>query len=197
MITNKLLSEAMSYEEYKLLLESLLAEGKTTGTNQSEAYINYAKINLQRMKRLEKTTMLNESLIGILSQLKKNYILLIITEGWCGDASQNLPVFHLLEKSSKHIQLKLILRDEHLDVMENYLTHGARAIPIIICLDEHTLKELFVWGPRPQELQEMVVKMKKENKTPEEKGLITQNWYNSDKTETVQSEILNLLQTLS
>ena len=196
MITQALLNTAMNYQQYKSLLEELLAQGKTTGTDQSQDYLNYAKINLQRMNRVEKTTELNEPIKLALSKISKKYTFLILTEGWCGDAAQNLPVFNLIEKNCNNIELKLILRDENLTVMDLYLTNGARAIPKVICVENNTLKEVFVWGPRPEALQEIVLQMKKDNKSLEEKGLITQNWYNADRTQSLQSEILSLVQNL-
>ncbi|PBQ32219.1 thioredoxin family protein [Sphingobacteriaceae bacterium] len=196
MITKELLDKAMSYAQYRSLLEDLLAHGKTTGPNQSEEYIAYAKINLQRMQRLEKTINLEEDLKKALLNVSGKYLLLIITEGWCGDAAQNLPIFHLIEKTCEAIELKLILRDEHLEIMDRYLTNGARSIPKVIFLDKITLEEKFVWGPRPSALQEIVVQLKKENKSHTEKGLITQNWYNADKTKSLQNEILKLVRNL-
>ncbi|WP_317899239.1 thioredoxin family protein [Aurantibacillus circumpalustris] len=196
MITQELLNQAMSYSYYKALLENLLTQGKTTGANQSAEYLNYAKINLQRMHRLEKTIVLNNELENDLSKITKQYTFLIITEGWCGDAAQNLPICYLIEKACKNITLKLILRDENLDIMNNYLTNGAKAIPKLICVNNDTLQEVFVWGPRPTNLQELVLQMKRENKTHEDISLISQNWYNADKTKTLQMEILNLVQNL-
>ncbi len=196
MITKEFLTKAMSYSQYKNLLKELLAQGKTTGPNQSGEYINYAKINLQRMHRLEKTVVLNEDLKVALSAISSHYTWLILTEGWCGDAAQNIPVFHCIENEYKNIELKLILRDENLYVMDCYLTHGGRSIPKLICLNTKTLKEVFVWGPRPEGLQEIVLQMKKEHRSHEEKGLVTQNWYNADKTKSLQHEILNLVRNL-
>jgi len=195
MITQQLLEKAMNYPQYKNLLEDLMAQGKTTGDNQSEEYIHYTKINLQRMHRLEKTTVIDQSLKLALSKKTNTYVLLAITEGWCGDAAQNLPVFHALENELKNVELKLVLRDEHLELMDQYLTNGSRSIPKIICVDKATLKELFVWGPRPAALQEIVLQLKKENMSHEEKGLVTQNWYNADKTKSLQAEILNLVRS--
>ena len=186
----------MNYAHYITLLETLLKQGKTTGFNQSADYLNYAKINLQRMHRLEKTVELKEDLKTALSKVSRSYIFLIITEGWCGDAAQNLPVFNLIEKSYKNFELKLILRDENPHIMANYLTNGAQAIPKVICLEKNTLKEVFVWGPRPQAIQQVVLQMKQENKSLEEKGVITQNWYNADKSHSLQHELLNLVQNL-
>jgi len=195
MLFKEILGSAMSYQQYKNLLEDLLAHGKTTGQDQSAEYINYAKINLQRMRRLEKTIGLNEELRDGLSGISRHYTWLIITEGWCGDAAQNIPLFYCIEKEFKNIELKFILRDENPGIMDLYLTNGSRSIPKLICVDDN-LNELFVWGPRPEGLQEIIMLMKKENRPREEKGLVTQNWYNADKTRSLQLEILKLVRNL-
>ena len=54
--------KAMPYAEYIEMIDDLLAEGKTTGQNQSEAMFNYGKLNRQRMKRLAISVEINESL---------------------------------------------------------------------------------------------------------------------------------------
>lgn len=56
------IEKSITFTDYLKLIDDLLAEGKTTGENQSEAMFNYGKLNRQRMKRLEKTIELNESL---------------------------------------------------------------------------------------------------------------------------------------
>jgi Thioredoxin len=192
-ITSKLLTESMSYNNYSHLLHTLFAEGKTTGHTQSAEYLDYAKVNLQRMARLEKTTVLSPELIDALNGLKGNYVWLVITEGWCGDAAQNVPVFDAIDKVCPAIELKIILRDDHLDVMDNYLTNGSRSIPKLIVLEKSSLKELFVWGPRPEVLQNIVVEMVKNNMTKPERGLAIQKWYNADKTQTLQGELIHLI----
>jgi Thioredoxin len=201
MITAELITKAMNYSDYKHLLEELLVQGKTTGANQSEEFVDYGKLNLQRMRRLEKTTHLSAALKQKLSNIKASYVWLVITEGWCGDASQNIPVFNIVSKECPHIELKLILRDEHLDVMDLYLTNGSRSIPKLICMKKDTsssngLKEVFVWGPRPQALQEIVVALKKDGVSLADKGIITQNWYNADKTLSLQEELIKLVHNL-
>ena len=92
-ITADLINSAMSYGNYMALLIDLFGQGKTTGNNQSEKMLGYAKMNLQRMKRLNKTVELNEALKLTLDKLSRKMIWLVLTEGWCGDAAQNLPVF--------------------------------------------------------------------------------------------------------
>ena len=86
------IEKSLNYSEYTNLLDRLLAEGKTTGPNQSEAMLDYAKLNIQRMRRIEKTTVLGESILASVRGNRRKMIWLIITEGWCGDAAQSIPV---------------------------------------------------------------------------------------------------------
>ena len=197
MITEHLMEQALSYKDYKKLLTELLAVNKTTGTNQSEEYLNYAKINLQRTQRIEKTCVLTEEIKLQATEIKSSYAWLVIAEGWCGDAAQNIPVIALTANAINTIDLKLILRDEHPEIMDRYLTNGSRSIPKLICFEKVNLKEVFVWGPRPAKLQKIVLDLLAKQISKEEKGLITQKWYTQDKTESLQRELLALLKTLN
>lgn len=196
------ISKSINYTEYCNLLETLMANGKTTGHDQSESYINYAKLNLARMRRLNKTVILTEEIKNELQKITKKYIWLVITEGWCGDAAQNIPVFHHIEKENHNIELCLILRDENLDLMDNYLTNGSRSIPKLICLEKDPSTSLgfierFVWGPRPEAVQNLTQQLLHQNITKDEKSLAIQHWYNNDKTLTLQNEFLQLIKTLN
>jgi len=188
------ISKSISYENYQTLLDNLMAEGKTTGENQSDDFLNYAKLNLARMHRLNKTGIIIPELKELLLKVKSDFIFLILTEGWCGDAAQNIPVIHLIEKECKQIELKLLLRDENLELMDRYLTDGGRSIPKLICLDKKSLKEVFVWGPRPAAVQELMLELKAKNATLAEKGEVIHNWYNADKTLSLQKELLVLIE---
>jgi len=73
---------------------------------------------------------------------------LVITEPWCGDSLAVLPVVLKLFGQVGSSEIRIVLRDQNLELMDRYLTRGGRAIPILILLDE-TCAELFHWGPRP------------------------------------------------
>ena len=62
--------------------------------------------------------------------------LLVIAEDWCGDASNTVPIIAKLAARLPGLELRVILRDENPEVMDQYLTNGARSIPIVIALDE-------------------------------------------------------------
>jgi len=192
-ITETHLEKAMSYKNYRELLENLLAEGKTTGTNQTEALLQYAILNLQRMGRAEKTTVLSQETKESLDKLDKKLVWVVLTEGWCGDAALSVPALAKIADYSEKIDLKILLRDENLDVMDSHLTNGGRAIPKLICLEADTLKELFVWGPRPQAAQNLFLELKAAGKdyAPE-----IQKWYAKDRSESIQAELLTLIKGL-
>ncbi len=195
MITKEQVGRAMGYAQYRNLLEHLMAQDKTTGPNQSETYLGYAKLNIQRMSRLDKTIVLNDDIKTAIKKISIPYIWLTLTEGWCSDAAQNLPLLAAIEQHSPHISLKLLLRDENLDVMDQYLTGTSRSIPKLICMEKETLKEIFTWGPRPKPAQDLMLELKKNNTPSAERSLQIQKWYNTDKTQTLQNEFLQLIQT--
>jgi hypothetical protein len=194
MITSELIKKGMSYEAYKRLVADKFNEGKTTGIN-TEEYLNFSRINLYRMDRLDKTIVLEEKLVLALSNVKDACYLIAISEGWCGDAAQNIPVFAKISAIST-FDLRILLRDENPSVMDQYLTSGARSIPKIIAVRKKDLKQIFVWGPRPAALQALVGEMLARGISKAEKGILVQGWYNSDKTKTIQSELLELVRNL-
>jgi len=193
-ITKEIIDRGYKYLQYRKLIDDLLREGKTTGNNHSESLIEYTKVNVQRMNRLDKTTDINENLKKEIANLEKKLIWVILAEAWCGDVAQNLPVIAKIADLSQNIELKLILRDENLEVMDEYLTDGGRSIPKLICLDPDTLEELGTWGPRPAEVQEKFLKDKADPNIPsDERYKNVQLWYAQDKSQSIQREFLKLI----
>ena len=183
----------MTFAEYIKLIDDLLMDGKTTGENQSDAMFNYGKLNRQRMHRLEKTVLLNESLAEKARKINRKQIWLIITEGWCGDAAQNIPVIEKIAAASDNIETRYVLRDENLELMDAYLTNNARSIPKLIALDALNLEEIGNWGPRPASAMDLFIELKHQGL---EKPLIMENlqrWYIADKNQTIQAEFEKLL----
>ena len=178
------------------LMHDLLSENKTTGPIQSADLVEYTRLNFHRMERLNKTIVLSEQLQFVLDTLKKRWTFLVITEAWCGDAAQCIPLMHAISVASKgKIDLKLVLRDENLELMDQYLTNGGRAIPILICLETDTHKTLGKWGPRPQLAQDMVVEYKQNPMgTHEEFKTLLHTWYAKDKTVAQQTEMIALIE---
>lgn len=188
-------NSGMTYSAYKELLATLISEGKTTGHTQSETYLNYTRLNVQRMQRIDKTLQLLPETVKAATALKKHYTFLVITEGWCGDAAQSVPVMAAMQGTS--LTVTLVLRDDNPELMNRYLTNGSRSIPRLICFETASGEEQFNWGPRPAVLQELVMNLKANGASAEEKSLAVQKWYNADKTVSVQKEISGLLAALT
>ena len=187
------LEKAMTYAEYLQLIDDLLLDGKTTGPNQSEAMFGYAKLNRQRMLRLEKTVELNAELKEAARRLERKLIWLVITEGWCGDAAQNIPVIEKIASASSNIETRYVLRDENLELIDRFLTGGARSIPKLIALDAESLEVLGTWGARPAAAQALFEEMKTRGV---EKPTIMENlqrWYNADKSVSIQKDFATLI----
>jgi hypothetical protein len=119
----------------------------------------------------------------------------VITEAWCGDAAQTIPLMHAISVASKgKIDIKLVLRDENLELMDHFLTNGGRAIPVLICLDTDTLHQIGKWGPRPALAQQMVVEYKQHpEQSLEAFKTLLHTWYAKDKTLSQQHELAQLI----
>lgn len=187
--------EVYTYQQFLQWTETLLAEGKTTGNNQSEDYLFFSKLNLQRMQRWNKTFKLRADVLDKVRSVPPQTWWLI-TEGWCGDSAQNLPAMAVMEAASEgRIHLKIVLRDENPAIMDQYLTNGSKSIPILVSLDNEG-NQLFKWGPRPEAAQALLMAWRQEAVPRSfeafEKEMHT--WYTRDKGNTLQDELLALLQ---
>ena len=115
--------------------------------------------------------------------------LLVIAEDWCGDASSTIPVVARLADAVPGLELRLIRRDEHPELMNHYLTNGTRSIPIVIALDQQ-FREIGHWGPRPTILQSWV--MANRPTTPQaELYPKVRTWYARDRGESTLREVLD------
>lgn len=193
-IIKESLERSFSYSEYRTTVSSLLQEGKSSGNTQSDDLLHYSQLNETRMNRLEKTIKISDENLLKLKNLNKEYIWLVISEGWCGDAAQLLPIFNKMADVSDNVELKIVFRDENEALMNLFLTNGGKSIPKLIILDKQTLNVIADWGPRPSG----ATKLMKDYK--EKFGVIDETiktelqlWYLHDKGISTQNEILIFL----
>jgi len=196
-VVEKALSNSHTYSEYRKVVSDLLLEGKSTGNEQSEDLISYTTLNETRMNRLDKTLRVPEENILKLQSLKKEYIWLILAEGWCPDGAQLLPVFNKIASASDKIESKIVFRDENEDLMNLFLTNNGKAIPRLIIIEKETGKVCGDWGPRPQEANALIKNYKEKFGVVDATAKANlQLWYLHDKGLSTQEEIINLMQTL-
>lgn len=193
-IIEKSLSQSYNYTDYRNRIKAFLNDGKSSGNEQSEALTHYSELNEIRMNRLEKTISVSIENVQSLQGLKKEYIWLVISEGWCGDAAQILPVINKMAQLSDKIDLRIVFRDENDDLMNLFLTNGTKSIPKLIILDKKTLKILNDFGPRPVGARQLILDYKKKHDIVDEKAKTDlQLWYLHDKGLSTQKEIMDLM----
>ncbi|MAM29757.1 MAG: thioredoxin family protein [Flavobacteriaceae bacterium] len=188
------LPSAISYTDYRNLVSEHAANETTTGPIQTEALSEYTQLNNARMRRLDKTLRIPETVATQFSSITKKQQWIVITESWCGDAAQSLPAIAKVVALAKNIELFIVLRDEHPTLMDAFLTNGSRSIPKLIVYDKEQEKVVADWGPRPSNATKMVedFKMKHQVLTPEFKKEL-QVWYTKDKGQNIFEDLASLL----
>jgi thiol-disulfide isomerase/thioredoxin len=196
-IVAKALFNSYSYLEYKKLITDLLSEGKVTGNDQSDDLLHYSTLNQSRIKRLDKTIVISEEISARLKGMDKGYIWLVISEGWCGDAAQILPILNKMAEATDKIDLKIVLRDANDEIMSHYLTNGGRAIPKLLIIDKESGKVCEHWGPRPKGAVDLIKNYKEQFGTIDEEAKAQlQLWYLHDKGLSVQKEVIEMMNSL-
>ena len=185
LITPGLIASALTYEQYIQLAAARFAQGLSTTDDahyNTPEILGYVKLNLHRMSRLNKQVSIIPELRAALAQVAEPWTWLVLTESWCGDAAQIVPVLDRIAKESSTITL--------------------RSIPKLICLrtndgDDPALEELGTWGPRPAGLQALMNDWRTEKLSLAEAVERAQRWYNDDRTQAVQRELLTLVASWS
>lgn len=188
------LKKSISYNEYRQLVEGLVAENSTTGNEKTEALAEYTKLNDRRMKRWDKTLKVSDEVQQSTQNYNKKVTWIVLTESWCGDAAHVIPVINKVADLNDNIDLRLILRDENEDLMNSFLTNGGQAIPKLIAVDNESGYVMNTFGPRPSVATKLVSDYKSEHGTitPEFKQDL-QVWYNKDKGQNTIEDLVKLL----
>jgi len=192
-IAGKPVTRSFTYKDFVNKIETKnISDASNQLDTEAKKLHEYTKLNLQRMKRVEKTFTVSDELKQLLSTIKTKQNWVVITEGWCGDSAQNLPALAKIAIVNPLIELQIIERDENLNIMDLYLTNGTRSIPILISFDENG-NEIFRWGPRPKEAQRLVTRLKSEGM--EHDAFVEQLhlWYARNKGVALESELKILL----
>ncbi len=192
------IEKSFGYHEFIAHVDALLLQGHTTGENHSQQYLDFTTINQQRSHRVYKHSELNPDLVAAVTALQRKYRWMVIAEAWCGDVPQNMPLIARLAELNPNITFEIILRDENESIMDHFTTGGGRAIPILVVMDGITDQVITRWGPRPAPAQQMVMDYKALTEKPPYMEFVKelQLWYAHDKTHTLQSELLTLVQGL-
>jgi hypothetical protein len=127
-----------------------------------EEYRNSMQVNLEELNRVyEQLTFSEDDLATFKEVANRNWKGIVLTADWCGDATLNVPILQRIAEES-NIELRYLIRDENLELMDQYLTNGkSRAIPIFIFMDQ-TGNETMMWGPRAPHVEDLVTSLRSE-----------------------------------
>lgn len=188
------LKHSFTYHEYRNFVTQIAKNNATTGHEQREDLIHYTQLNEARLHRLDKTIQVIDEVKMVLQNLSEDYIWLVISESWCGDAAQILPIINKMAEVSNKIDFRIVLRDENEDLMNLFLTNGTKSIPKLIIIDKETNEVINDFGPRPVGAKQLILEYKAEHGVVDETAKIElQKWYLQDKGISTQKEIVDLM----
>ncbi len=136
-VTRERFEQGMTYDEYKAQMTR----------------------NRERLEENERTVELSINDIEFFAGLPEPLNVLVITEDWCGDAIANVPILGRLAAESGKLNLRIFLRDQNPDLMDQYLNQGIhRSIPVFAFFDQQ-FRPIGHWIERPAVITEMQEKM--------------------------------------
>lgn len=192
-ILNRIEREGISYKDFMEFTQNRIAD---ENFKKSEKF-DVTKLNLQRSNRIYRTYTVSDELKNYILKIRSPLTWMVITEDWCGDSAQNLPYIAKIAETNPLIELRLILRDSNLDIMDLYLTDGkSRSIPKLVAFDKEG-KEVFNWGSRPKRAQEKVEEGKRIGLTKNEYLAILHSWYAENKGRDLENEFLEILKKVN
>jgi len=192
---DKVMQRGISYNQYLNEFEFEINNSDPNKFNEHDLNLfNFKKLNFQRTSRIHKTFKPSEKIISAMKSIDNPQFWMVITENWCGDSAQSLPYIYEISKLNSNIEMKIILRDKNLDIMDNYLTDGkSRSIPKMVVFNEFG-EELFQWGPRPTELVNQIDIWKSEGLSKDDYIETIHLWYAKNKGKNLEAELIALVE---
>ena len=139
-VTRERFEQGMSYDEYKAQMTR----------------------NRERLEANERDLKLTDAQLAPFKNLKQPLNVLALGEDWCGDVIANLPILARIAQESGKLNVRVFLRDQNLDLMDQYLKNGEfRSIPVFAFLDDN-FNELGRFIERPDSVTELRAQKRRE-----------------------------------
>ncbi len=184
--------QGMTPAEYRRYFEEEVERVRADAETSHDDHIKYLPLNLARTLRIEKTYASSKAAEQAARAIRVPQLWMILTEPWCGDSAQNLPYILKIAACSPVIDIRILLRDQNLDIMEAYLTNGTRGIPKLVAFDEGG-RELFRWGPRPQAAADLFRELMESGAPVQEVREKLHLWYAKDRGRTLEQELRTIM----
>lgn len=185
--------KSMNITTYEIQFDDILEGRNVLPPYDNPDYIHYVKMNQTRASRLSRKGKLLPQLEELITRIDQETYWLLITEPWCGDAAHCHPFVARYAAMNDHITLKVQNRDTPGSEIDNYLTNGGKSIPMLIVRDAYH-RDLFTWGPRPKDAQELYLDLKNQSVEWPEILKQLQLWYSKNKGVMMQEEWYDLFQ---
>jgi len=169
------------------------AEARMNANDPEDRYASGRPLNHSRMARHLKTYEPSQAIMNVIADIPGAQTWVVITEDWCGDSAQTLPIVARIAGLNSGIMLRILDRDTYPDAIEGYLTNGARSIPIVIATQADQAgnsEELWTWGPRPDAAKPLVTSWKNEHETSTDWYPLLHTWYAHNAQTNVESDML-------
>ena len=158
-----------------------------------ETFLPTAEDNVDLWTRTYERAAVPEDLVERVEAVPGDWRLLVISEDWCGDASNTIPPLARFAEAAGNLSLRLIERDTNLDLMDEHLTQETkRAIPVVIVLDGEGAERGW-WGPRPADLQAWFYG-EGQNLDKDARYRELRKWYARDKGRTTIDEVVRIIE---
>ncbi len=186
------LDDGLSYTEYEDEWRDIINRSKEGLTPKERRYQFYAQYNWDRSQGVIADFEPGEALHDAVGSITDPQIWMVLTEDWCGDSAFSLPIIALAADLNDNVTLRILRRDENLDIMDKYLTSGSRSIPKLVAFSTEG-EELFQWGPRPRAAAELRKQLKAKGKSGKEISNALIEWYQDGGYEMVEDELVERL----
>jgi len=118
--------------------------------------------NQERFEANEQAFQPSTTDLATFTGLSRPLDVLVLAEDWCGDVIDNLPILGRLAAESGKLNPRVFLRDQNLDVMDQYLNQGQyRSIPVFAFFDDQ-FNELGRFIERPPSVTERRSELRRE-----------------------------------
>jgi hypothetical protein len=186
----------LTYEEYRSDWKRQLDASPPEDADASERRMHYyLQYNWDRQAHVHETYSPSEELRSEVGDIESPQLWMILTEPWCGDSAFQLPVIAEAASLSDAVTLRILHRDDHLDLMDQYLTDGSRSIPKVVAFSGAG-EELFEWGPRPDGATQRYRSLKQEYDDKNEIIAELLKYYNDGGWREVDEELVAALRSI-
>ncbi|WP_424519063.1 thioredoxin family protein [Rubrivirga sp.] len=158
------------------------------------AFLGTAEDNIDLWTKGYERARVPDDLVARIEAVPGEWKWLVLSEDWCGDASNTVPPLAAFAEAVGNVELRMLDRDQNLELMDEHLTNGtARSIPIVIVLDSDGVERGW-WGPRPSDLQAWFTSAESQAMEKDDRYRELRKWYARDHGRTTIEEVVAIVE---